>query len=80
MHFRVSIIDRLPCANRPAARPAAIADRHSLRSRLLDDGRGAQAWPSVRRERYLPGRHIHHTLTRGGPTNGVRSRANRLPQ
>lgn len=44
-----------------AARAAAIAPRHSLRSRLRDEGRGHQARAcSVRGERYLPARHIHH--------------------
>ena len=59
-----------------AARAAAIAARHSLRSRLRDDGRGnleRRVPLSVRPGRYLLAPHIHHPLTRGGPTNGVRS-------
>ena len=32
----------------------------------------AAAWSSVRGGRYLLLRHIHHPLTRGGPTNRVR--------
>jgi hypothetical protein len=35
----------------------------------------------IRPGRYLLARHIHHPLTRGGPTNGVRSpRADRTPR
>jgi hypothetical protein len=57
--------------------PAAIALRRSLCSRLRDDGRGKlkRSPLSVRPGRYLPHRHIHHPLTRGGPTNGVWSAA-----
>jgi hypothetical protein len=43
---------------------------------LIHLRRGTRPFPadvSVRPQRYLPARHIHHPLTRGGPTNGVRS-------
>jgi hypothetical protein len=56
------------------ARPAPIAAQAlALGLGLHDDGRGQQA-PGV----FCPipalpsSRHIHHPLTRGGPTNGVR--------
>jgi hypothetical protein len=39
---------------------------------LPDDRRGHKPG-RLRPQHYLPRRHIHHPLTRGGPTNGVRS-------
>ena len=66
-----------------AARAAAIAARHSLGSRLRDDGRGnleRRVPLSVRPGRYLLAPHIHHPLTRGGPTNGVRSQERGEPR
>jgi hypothetical protein len=56
-------------------RAAAIAPSLARSARSLVTTAAGTSAPqcSVRHGLYLPRRHIHHPLTRGGPTNGVQS-------